>query len=172
MGHFLFVDFLKIRAIIHRMQQKFWLGVWEIVKFGLTVLVIVLPIRLYIAQPFIVSGESMAPTFSSGDYLIIDELTYNFIHEPRVGEVVVFKYPLDPSKFFIKRIVGLPGEELVVDGVEWKLGEEEYFVMGDNTRFSLDSRSWGALPRENITGRALLRLWPPTALAYMPGHSD
>ena len=154
------------------MQSKFWSGVWEIVKFGLIVLVIVMPIRLYIAQPFIVSGESMAPTFSSGDYLIIDELTYNFLQEPQKGEVVVFRYPQDPSKYFIKRIVGLPGEELVVDGVEWKMGENEYFVMGDNNRFSLDSRSWGALPRENITGRALLRLWPPTALAYMPGSED
>ncbi len=112
----------------------------------------------------------MAPTFSSGDYLIIDELTYNFLNEPKKNEVVVFRYPLDPSKYFIKRIVGLPGEELVVDGVEWKLGEGEYFVMGDNSRFSLDSRSWGPLPKENITGRALIRLWPPTALAYMPGN--
>ena len=154
------------------MNSKFWAGVWEIVKFGLIVLAIVMPIRLYVAQPFIVSGESMAPTFSSGDYLIIDELTYNFINEPQKGEVVVFRYPQDPSKFFIKRIVGLPGEELVVDGVEWKMGENEYFVMGDNSRFSLDSRSWGALPRENITGRALLRLWPPTALAYMPGDEN
>jgi len=154
------------------MQSKFWPGVWEIVKFGLIVLAIVMPIRLYIAQPFIVAGESMAPTFGSGDYLIIDELTYNFLQEPQKGEVVVFRYPQDPSKFFIKRIVGLPGEELVVDGVEWKMGENEYFVMGDNNRFSLDSRSWGALPRENITGRALLRLWPPTALAYMPGSED
>ena len=133
------------------MQSKFLAGVWEIVKFGLIVLVIVMPIRLYIAQPFIVAGESMAPTFSSGDYLIIDELTYNFIKEPSVGEVVVFRYPQDPSKFFIKRIVGLPGEELVVDGVEWKLGDGEYFVMGDNRKASLDSRHDIAfLPEKDI----------------------
>ncbi|MEK7566918.1 MAG: signal peptidase I [Patescibacteria group bacterium] len=154
------------------MNSKFWPGVWEIVKFGLTVLAIVLPIRLYIAQPFIVSGESMAPTFSSGDYLIIDELTYNFVHEPQKDDVVVFKYPQDPSKYFIKRIVGLPGETVNVDGREWQVGDDEYFVMGDNHLFSLDSRSWGPLPRKNITGRALLRLWPPTALAYMPGQSQ
>lgn len=152
------------------MNSKFLSGLWEILKFGIIVLAIVLPIRFYIAQPFIVSGESMAPTFSSGDYLIIDELTYNFVREPRVGEVVVFRYPQDPSKFFIKRIVGLPGEELVVDGQEWSLGQSEYFVMGDNSLFSLDSRSWGPLPKENITGRALLRLWPPTTFAYMPGE--
>ncbi|MBI2507034.1 MAG: signal peptidase I [Candidatus Niyogibacteria bacterium] len=152
------------------MRSKFWSGVWEIAKFGIIVLAIVMPIRLYIAQPFIVSGESMAPTFSSGDYLIIDELTYNFIREPQKDDVIVFRYPLDPSKFFIKRIVGLPGEELVVDGKEWQMGNDEYFVMGDNNIFSLDSRSWGPLPRENITGRALLRLWPATTFAYMPGQ--
>lgn len=150
------------------MLSKFWLGVWEIAKFGLVVLVIVMPIRLYIAQPFIVSGDSMVPTFNSGDYLIIDELTYNFVREPQKDEVIIFRYPQDPSKFFIKRIVGLPGEAVNVDGKEWQMGEDEYFVMGDNRLFSLDSRSWGPLPKENITGRALVRLWPPTALAYIP----
>ena len=147
-------------------------GFWEFARAVIISIVIVIPVRMYIAQPFIVDGASMEPNFAGGDYLIIDELTYNFINEPQKGEVVVFRYPQDPSKFFIKRIVGLPGEELVVDGVEWKMGENEYFVMGDNSRFSLDSRSWGALPRENITGRALLRLWPPTALAYMPGDEN
>lgn len=150
------------------MQSKFWLGVWEIAKFGLVVLVIVMPIRLYIAQPFIVSGDSMVPTFHSGDYLIIDELTYNFVREPEKDEVIIFRYPQDPSKFFIKRIVGLPGETVNVDGKEWQMGEDEYFVMGDNRLFSLDSRSWGPLPKKNITGRALVRLWPPTALAFIP----
>lgn len=151
------------------MASKFWSGLWEIIKFGVIVLVIVMPIRLYIAQPFIVSGDSMIPTFNSGDYLIIDEFTYNFIREPEKGEVVVFRYPLDHSKFFIKRIIGLPGEELIIDDQKWKMGENEYFVVGDNVNFSLDSRVWGPLSKEDLTGRALLRLWPPTALAYMPG---
>ncbi|MEK7599307.1 MAG: signal peptidase I [Patescibacteria group bacterium] len=152
--------------------KSFFSGVWDIVKFGLVVLIIVFPIRMYVAQPFIVSGESMAPTFESGDYLIIDELTYNFIREPQKGEVIVFRYPQDPSKFFIKRVVGLPGEELNVDRREWKLGPDEYFVVGDNTKSSLDSRYWGPLPRKNIIGRTLLRLWPPTAFAYIPGKAE
>ena len=151
------------------MISKIWGSIWEIVQFAAIVLVVVLPIRMYVAQPFIVSGASMAPTFENGNYLIIDELTYNVIREPQKGEVIVFRYPLDPSKFFIKRIVGLPGEDVTVDGREWKLNESEYFVMGDNRLQSLDSRTFGALPRDHITGRALLRLWPPTALAYEPG---
>jgi len=151
-------------------MSKFFGGVWEIVKFGLIVLLVVIPIRMYIAQPFIVSGDSMVPTFGSGDYLIIDEFTYNFLREPQKDEVIVFRYPKNPSKFFIKRIVGLPGETINIDGREWHLEDGEYFVVGDNKSFSLDSRSWGPLPRENITGRALIRLWPPTAFAYMPGQ--
>ncbi|MCH7883234.1 signal peptidase I [Patescibacteria group bacterium] len=151
-------------------MSKFFGGVWEIVKFGLVVLVIVLPIRMYVAQPFIVSGESMVPTFQSGDYLIVDEFTYNFLRDPQKGEVIVFRFPEQPSKFFIKRIVGLPGEVVMMDDRSWQLGEEEYFVVGDNRESSLDSRSWGPLPEGNIIGRALLRLWPPTAFAYMPGQ--
>lgn len=151
-------------------MPKFFGGIWEIVKFGLIVLVIVLPIRMYVAQPFIVSGESMIPAFQSGDYLIIDELTYNFLRDPQKGEVIVFRFPQQPSKFFIKRIIGLPGEAVMMDGRSWQLGEDEYFVVGDNRAFSLDSRSWGPLPEGNIIGRALLRLWPPTAFAYMPGQ--
>ncbi|MBI2038689.1 MAG: signal peptidase I [Candidatus Niyogibacteria bacterium] len=154
------------------MISKLFGGAWEIIKFALVVLVVVLPIRIYVAQPFIVSGASMVPTFESGDYLIIDEFTYTFIREPRKGEVIVFRYPNDPSKFFIKRIVGLPSEEVIVDGREWKLAADEYFVMGDNRLQSLDSRSFGALPRDNITGRALLRLWPPRAFAYEPGFAE
>ena len=84
--------------------------IWETVKFAIFALVIVLPIRIYIAQPFIVSGSSMDPTFDNGHYLIVDQLSYRF-EKPKRGEVIIFKYPNDPSKFFIKRIIGLPGEK-------------------------------------------------------------
>ena len=151
------------------MASKVFRAAWEIIQFALIVVVVVLPIRIFVAQPFIVSGASMAPTFDSGDYLIIDELTYTVIREPQKGEVIVFRYPNDPSKYFIKRVVGLPGEDVTVDGREWKLKSDEYFVMGDNRAQSLDSRSFGPLPRKNITGRALVRLWPPRALAFEPG---
>ena len=168
----------------------------EVIKFGLLAIVIVLPIRLFIAQPFVVSGASMEPTFGDSEYLIVDELTYQF-EDPKRGDVIIFKYPKDPSKYFIKRIIGLPGEavSLVLNRIEITtkedtlltleepyvvndgnggfarvvLGEDEYFVMGDNRSASSDSRSWGPLPRDNIIGRAFLRLLPLTTFDIFPG---
>lgn len=168
----------------------------ETIKFALITLAIVLPIRLFIAEPFIVSGTSMLPTFENGEYLIIDRLTYRF-EEPVRGEVVVFRYPKDPSKYFIKRIIGLPGEEINITGnkitikntnnpegfeldqsfisrqspsnVSTKLGSDEYFVMGDNRPASSDSRYWGSLPKNHIVGRALVRLFPFTRISVFPG---
>jgi signal peptidase I len=172
----------------------------EIFRFALIALIIVLPIRWYIAQPFIVSGASMEETFHNNEYLIVDQVTYRF-DEPERGDVIIFKYPRDHSKYFIKRIIGLPGETVVIDGssVTIKndenpdgmildesyaalgsarfdqtvtLGDGEYFVMGDNRDHSSDSRSWGVLKREEIVGRALLRLLPPGRADLMPGSVD
>jgi signal peptidase I len=166
--------------------------VFEVAKMVGLAALIVLPIRYFIFQPFFVQGISMKPNFETGDYLIIDELTYRF-RDPQRGEVIVFKYPKDPTQRYIKRIIGLPNETVEVkDGnvtifkgtyyevlnesqyltdldvsgnVKVVLGEDEYFVLGDNRDFSSDSRRWGAVPRDNIVGRALLRAWPFTALA-------
>ena len=81
----------------------------EIVKFALIAVLIVVPVRMFIAQPFIVSGASMDDTFANGQYLIVDQLSY-YLHAPERGDVVIFRYPKDPSKFFIKRVIGLPGD--------------------------------------------------------------
>lgn len=172
----------------------------EIIRFSLIAILIVFPIRLFIAQPFIVSGASMEPNFHSGEYLIVDQVTY-YMNQPMRGEVVVFKYPRDPSKYFIKRVIGLPGDTITIDkGVVTisnkenpdgftleepyaeplplspkfteSLGEREYFVMGDNRDESSDSRSWGALQEERIIGRALVRLFPPDSLDYLPGYAE
>jgi len=172
----------------------------EIVRFSLIALLIVLPIRLFIAQPFIVSGASMETTFSTGQYLIVDQLTYHF-EEPERGEVIIFRYPKDPSKFFIKRIIGIPGDSVYISGTEVTitntdypegvkldesyvyemkpgatiteiLGEGEYFVMGDNRDASSDSRTWGVLQRDKIVGRAFLRLFPITEIGVFPGAYD
>jgi signal peptidase I len=170
----------------------------EIIRFSLFALIIVLPIRLFIAQPFIVSGASMETTFSTGQYLIIDQLTYH-LEEPMRGDVIVFRYPKDPSKFFIKRVIGIPGDTVKIDGgtvtitntehpegilleetsyvhsmkpsttITETLGEEEYFVMGDNRDASSDSRVWGVLQRDKIVGRAFLRLFPFTKVDVLPG---
>ncbi|MEK7613144.1 MAG: signal peptidase I [Patescibacteria group bacterium] len=171
----------------------------ELLKFTLLAFVIVFPIRLFVAQPFIVSGASMVPTFQNGQYLIIDELTYHF-NDPERGDVVVFRYPRDPKEFFIKRIVGLPGETVTIkdgkisvikkDGEVLTLSEQyivnsgngsslravlkddEFFVMGDNRPESSDSRVWGPLPRDNIVGRAFLRLLPFQTVSIFPGSTE
>lgn len=168
----------------------------DIVKFTVIALIIVWPIRYFIAQPFIVSGASMDPTFHDGNYLIIDEISYR-MNEPERGDVIVFRYPKDESKYFIKRIIGLPGETVTIkkdevtitspeiarpftidesyiqvpfsSDVTQKLGEDEYFVMGDNRNNSLDSRMWGPLPKKDIIGRALVRLFPLNAIGLFPG---
>src|SRR3989442_15633816 len=93
--------------------RKYVLVVWEFLKIIIIALVIVLPIRYFLFQPFIVKGESMIPNFQSGDYLIVDELTYRF-SGPQRGDVVVLKYPLDVSQRFIKRVIGLPGETIEI----------------------------------------------------------
>ncbi len=152
-------------------MDKFKQGAWEILKFVIVTLVIVVPVRTYVAQPFIVAGESMVPTFQNGQYLIVDELSYHF-REPERGEVVVFRYPKDETKFFIKRIEGLPGDEVELPEGKRILEEGEYYVLGDNRPQSLDSRAWGPVPDKLITGRVLLRLFPISELAWLPGKNN
>ena len=176
-------------------------GFWsEIIRFSIIALIIVAPIRIFIAQPFIVSGASMEPTFESGQYLIVDQLTYRF-EEPNRGDVIIFQYPRDPSKFFIKRVIALPGETIQIDGnivtiqngddkepfvlnefyvdfmrpntqLTQTLGEGEYFVMGDNRDASSDSRAWGILENDLIVGRAFVRLLPVTEVELLPGNVE
>jgi signal peptidase I len=171
-------------------------NIWDVVKFAIIALLIVIPIRIFVAQPFVVSGESMYPTFHNGEYLIVDELSYN-IGNPVRGDVVIFRYPNDQKRFFIKRIIGLPNETLIInedqikiinesnpDGFileepyiaekfsstgEYKTGNSEYFVMGDNRNRSSDSRFWGVLPEKLLVGRAYLRLLPIKNVSYLPG---
>ena len=122
--------------------------VWELAKIGVIAALIVLPLRLYVFQPFLVKGDSMVPNFHNGDYLIVDELSYKF-REPVRGEVIVLKFPYDPSQRFIKRIVGLPGEIIEIkDGkvVVYHPGrsgsEEPSGSMNSQEAFVLDELSY------------------------------
>jgi len=151
---------------------------------------------MFIAQPFIVSGKSMYPTFKNGEYLIVDELSKRTSGYTR-GDVVILRYPNDPSEFYIKRVIGLPGEIVTVnagvteitkpdgtkvildepyvknpkgDSMTRKLSDTEYFVMGDNRAQSSDSRAWGPVPARLMDGKALLRLFPPTRIELHPGQ--
>jgi len=162
---------------------------WETAKIIIISLAIIIPIRYYLVQPFFVKGASMEPNFHDGDYLLVDEISYRF-NEPKRGEIIVFRSPENLSQYFIKRIVGLPDETVEIKndrvvvynadfprGIELKEGylsedqetagsffvkleSDEYFVLGDNRLQSSDSRRWGNLDRNLITGRAYLRLWP------------
>ena len=168
----------------------------EVLKFFAIVVFVIVPFRIFVAQPFIVEGSSMDPIFHNGQYLIVDQLTYHF-DEPERGSVLIFKYPLDEKQFFIKRVVGLPGETVEIrgqkvfiknseypegfefdqsfltynksDNVTYTLSEDEYFVLGDNRPVSSDSRSWGAVKSDEIIGRPILRLLPLSKIGVFPG---
>jgi len=193
-------------------EEHYGLGgvFWEIVKMILWVVVIIVPLRVFLIQPFFVQGASMEPNFEDHEYLIINELGYkttevgfssgekeiNFFtvksfKELKRSDVVVFRYPKNPSIYYIKRIVGLPGEKIEIKDKEVKiynsenpngfildesaylppseettgdqiveLSNSEYFVMGDNRKYSSDSRSWGPVPEKDVIGKVLLRAWP------------
>ena len=191
----------EIKSLDQSENQSTGSYIWEVIKFFILAVVIVAPIRFFVAQPFIVQGASMNPTFATGQYLIIDELSYRF-NEPERGDVVVLRFPRNPSRFFIKRLVGLPGETLDIkngvisittaenaepfileepyvtflktDGGDdeiVKLKEGEYFVMGDNRPNSSDSRDWGILPENLIIGKAFLRLFPIDTISFSPGQN-
>lgn len=161
----------------------------ELVQVIAISLAIIVPVRYFLIQPFYVKGASMEPNFYDHEYLIIDELSYRF-HPPERGDIVVFRYPNDPKQFFIKRVIGLPGETVeVADGVVKIYNNEhpngivlnedsyldqdftasnrtvtlkahEYFVLGDNRIASMDSRYFGPVPDSLLIGRVWLRGWP------------
>jgi signal peptidase I len=172
---------------------------FDILKFALITAAIVLPIRYYIAQPFIVSGPSMLPNFKDSNYLLVDEISYRF-KKPVRGEVLVFNRP-EEGKYLIKRIIGLPGETITLDGDKITitnksnpkgftlnqsfltytasepkktvtLDSDHYFVLGDNRPVSYDSRYWGPLPKNQIVGRPFIRLYPFNALGFFPGDES
>lgn len=179
-------------------SRGFWRSLGEFLVFAAIAAAVLIPFRMYIAKPFVVEGASMSPTFETGDYLIVDEISFA-LRPPERGEVVVLRYPHDPAKHFIKRVIGLPGEtveiangkvavrevsgeEIALDEPYIKLpsrdtstttlGENEYFVMGDNRGGSYDSRMWGPVPRELMVGRALLRLLPVSEAGTLPGNAS
>jgi signal peptidase I len=173
--------------------------VWEVLKYTIVSLILVAPFRIYVAQPFIVSGESMIDTFHPQEYLVVDQLTYRR-EEPKRGDVVAFKYPLDPSIYFVKRLIGLPGETIRINNrvvtvqsasssepvrldepyvthlapttapLEITLEEDEYFLLGDNRKESSDSRVWGPLQKKFIVGRAFARVFPLSRMEVWPGE--
>jgi signal peptidase I len=171
--------------------------IWDLVKILIIALVIIVPFRTFVAEPFVVSGSSMLPNFVNHDYLIVDRLSY-ISGQPKRGDVIVLKFPKDTTQFFIKRIIGLPGETVQLtqghvmiindanpngiilsepylpDGTQTlgrtdpvHLGTDEFFVLGDNRTASSDSRVWGILPRNDIVGRVWARVYPFSTAGFM-----
>src|SRR3989344_9173489 len=181
-------EFPSPRPISNGMKI-FFASLFEIVEIAAVAIITVVIVRTFLLQPFLVNGASMEPNFSSGDYLLIDELTYR-LRAPERGEVIVFRYPGDETTFYIKRVIGLPGERLKLskDGIiifnkeypdgftldeayiktnnseygdrEFILTNSQYFVMGDNRVHSFDSRNWGPMDKKELIGLVRLRLWP------------
>lgn len=160
----------------------------EVAKVVIISLAIIIPVRYFLIQPFYVKGASMEPNFYNYEYLIIDEISYRF-HTPVRGDVVVLRNPESGGRYFIKRIIGLPGEHVEVkDRKVWVNGElldetaylpeetetwgavdvtledDMYFVLGDNRNESLDSRVFGPVHQEEFVGKTWIRAWPLTRL--------
>ena len=164
-------------------KKSNWL---EFIQVVVIAALIILPIRMYIGSPFYVQGSSMEPSYNEGDYLIVDKISYRF-NDPKRGDVIVLNSPKDKS-FYVKRIIGLPNEKIVIDdgiitiytqekeislkedylsnntytnnSVNNVLGEDEYFVLGDNRPVSFDSRLFGPIKRQDIIGKIFVRLFP------------
>lgn len=173
----------------------------DALKYIFIALVVVIPIRAYVAQPFIVQGNSMYPTLHNHEYLIVNEMV-KLTQDYRRGDVVILHYPNDPSRYFVKRVIGLPGETVSFDGTEVTisgpmhekaftlsepyvaesqrkndhlsrtLSNDEFFVCGDNRSQSSDSRIWGPVPRNYMDGRALVRLFPFSTVGINPGSLE
>lgn len=184
------------RISVHADKESYTTLVW----YTLAALGIALFIRFFVAAPYIVEGASMENTFHTFNYLIIDKLSYE-LGSPERGDVIVMKFPYDTTRSFIKRVIGLPGETVVIDGtlvtikntahpegftltepyispdnamdshVQITLGPTEYWVLGDNRKASADSRAWGTLPAKDIVGRAFVRLYPLSEIGLFPGET-
>lgn len=156
-------------------------------------LVIALLIIYFVVQSFYIPSSSMEPTLVPGERVLVAKFYYR-ITEPQRGDIIVFRYPIDNRKNLIKRVIGLPGEKIKIsNGMIYVNGEplqgdkfsrtyydygfygegektvpeDSYFVLGDNSLNSDDSRFWGYVPRKNILGRAFLIYWPLTHITIL-----
>ncbi len=173
-------------------MKQFLMPLWEVFEILAIAVISIFLIYHFIAQPFQVNGASMEPNFVSGEYVVVDEVTYRF-NSPARDQIIVFHDPLDEKEYFIKRVIGLPGDIISVhdgkvyvngsvlnepylpsslvmagDATYPKLGPDQFFVMGDNRLESFDSRSWGPVKRSEIVGvvRAGIDFWPPSISIY------
>ena len=166
---------------------------WEALETIIISVVLFLAINA-VSERIRVESISMEPNLYAGDFVLVNKAIYFFNKLPKLGDVVVFRYPLNPDATpYIKRVIGLPGDEVRIDGGKvyvngvlltepyldqgttrggtWIVPENQLFVMGDNRANSSDSRTWGFVPMENVIGRAELIYWPPQNWATLHGNA-
>ncbi len=172
----------------------FFFDIIEVVVVALAIFVVV---YLFFFQPHQVKGASMDPNFHDNEYILTDKISYRF-HTPQRGDVVIFRAPQNRELDYIKRVIGLPGEKVKVQGGEvfvngqrlkesylpanlttnagdflragqdYQIPADNYIVFGDNRPHSSDSRAWGPVVKEDIIGKAWLRYWPPQDFGLLP----
>ncbi|MEK7539517.1 MAG: signal peptidase I [Patescibacteria group bacterium] len=169
---------------------------WELVRFAILALVIVFPIRWFIIDPFVVSGLSMFPTFNNGDYLMVDQLSYE-LGSPKRGDVVIFKYPLDPKndlkrnfilrsfnpgKYYIKRVIGLPNETVDIKGSAVTITNKEHpegftlnepyvkNISNNTVNFELKDDEYFVMG-DNRSGSSDSRYWGPVKKKFLMGRA-
>ncbi|MGI8788765.1 MAG: signal peptidase I [Pyrinomonadaceae bacterium] len=187
---------------VYQLKRESRQGVWseslKLLRDIILIIAVFILLGVFVAQPVVVEGTSMLPELHDGERLLVDKLVYykfqNFSwgHIER-GDVVVFWYPKDPDKSYVKRVIGLPGETVEVrEGVIYinnqplnepyleadhnqslpsfppkHVDDHFYFVMGDNRDNSSDSRYWGLVPEKYIYGKAFFRYWNPSHIGFI-----
>ncbi len=159
----------------------------EVIKVVVLAAITIIAVRTFLFKPFVVEGQSMQPNYFESEYLLIDELSYH-LRAPERGEVVVLRAPVIKQEYYLKRVIGLPGEKIKIENnkviifndefpqgkvveenylnqttsgsTTVQLGPDEYFVMGDNRGESYDSRKFGPIPKSSIVGRTWIRGYP------------
>lgn len=170
-------------------QSTFRAAGRELIETVLLTLIVFMLIRS-VVRNYKVEGFSMEPTLDNGQYLLVNKGAYWF-GQPDLGDIIILRYPLDPNTYYVKRIIGRPGDTVEVrDGKVFVNGRplaesyimaapdylyqkqivppDDYFVLGDNRNNSSDSHAWGMLPASDVVGKAVLSYWPPKRWGLVP----
>lgn len=189
---------IEVQKLKVESRQGIYVESLRLVRDVILIIAIFILFGVFIAQPVVVEGTSMLPQLHDGERLLVNKLVYykfqnvSWGHLKR-GDIVVFWYPRDPEKSYVKRVIGLPGEtvevrngRIYIDGQELnepyldneynhtlpsfqpkKVEDHHYFVMGDNRDNSSDSRYWGLVPEKYIYGKAFFRYWKPQNIGFL-----
>ncbi|CAN5223819.1 N/A [soil metagenome] len=189
---------IEVTRLRRESRQGLWSEGFKLLRDVFLIIVVFILFGVFFVQPVVVEGTSMLPQLHDGERLLVNKLVYYRIQSVRWGhiergDIVVFWFPNDPDKSYVKRVIGLPGEiieirngKVFVDGNELveeyldteynqsfpsesakKVADHHYFVMGDNRDNSSDSRYWGLVPEKYIYGKAFFRYWNPSNIGFL-----